>query len=142
MIYCLLFVLFIFFLMIRRPPRSTRTDTLFPYTTLFRSDAGQPFSIQSISKVFTLTMALEAAGDDLWQRVGREPSGNAFNSQVQLKRERGIPRTPFINAGAHVVADEVLSPYAPPRSDGRRGGKECVRRGRSRGAAGNKNKEG
>src|SRR3546814_4416535 len=67
MIYCLLFVLFIFFLMIRRPPRSTRTDTLFPYTTLFRSDAGQPFSIQSISKVFTLTMALEAAGDDLWR---------------------------------------------------------------------------
>src|SRR3546814_18759349 len=31
-------VLMIFFLMIRRPPRSTRTDTLFPYTTLFRSD--------------------------------------------------------------------------------------------------------
>src|SRR3546814_15302618 len=31
------FLLFVFFLMIRRPPRSTRTDTLFPYTTLFRS---------------------------------------------------------------------------------------------------------
>src|SRR3546814_2257258 len=29
-----------FFLMIRRPPRSTRTDTLFPYTTLFRSESG------------------------------------------------------------------------------------------------------
>src|SRR3546814_1879111 len=36
----MLFVLFIFFLMIRRPPRSTRTDTLFPYTTLFRSTDG------------------------------------------------------------------------------------------------------
>src|SRR3546814_12888893 len=32
-------LLYFFFLMIRRPPRSTRTDTLFPYTTLFRSDA-------------------------------------------------------------------------------------------------------
>src|SRR3546814_2557253 len=60
-------------------------------------------------------MALEAAGDDLWQRVGREPSGNAFNSLVQLERERGIPRNPFINAGAHVVADVVLSHYANAR---------------------------
>src|SRR3546814_13977289 len=34
--FCVVF-LFFFFLMIRRPPRSTRTDTLFPYTTLFRS---------------------------------------------------------------------------------------------------------
>src|SRR3546814_4052410 len=66
-------------------------------------DAGQPFSIQSISKVFTLTMALEAAGDDLWQRVGREPSGNEFNSLVQLERERGIPRNPFINAGGRRI---------------------------------------
>src|SRR3546814_4962391 len=35
---------FVFFLMIRRPPRSTRTDTLFPYTTLFRSSAGRLWS--------------------------------------------------------------------------------------------------
>src|SRR3546814_8444900 len=33
--------MFFFFLMVPRPPRSTRTDTLFPYTTLFRSGAGQ-----------------------------------------------------------------------------------------------------
>lgn len=78
-------------------------------------DANQPFSIQSISKVFTLTMALEAVGDALWKRVGREPSGNAFNSLVQLERERGIPRNPFINAGAHVVADVVLSQYPNAR---------------------------
>src|SRR3546814_11585314 len=38
-----LFIVF-FFLMIRRPPRSTRTDTLFPYTTLFRSHCGGRFS--------------------------------------------------------------------------------------------------
>ncbi len=72
-------------------------------------DADELFSIQSISKVFTLTLALEALGGDLWKRVGREPSGNAFNSLVQLERERGIPRNPFINAGAHVIADVILS---------------------------------
>jgi glutaminase len=72
-------------------------------------DADTLFSIQSISKVFTLTLALEALGGDLWKRVGREPSGNAFNSLVQLERERGIPRNPLINAGAHVIADVVLS---------------------------------
>lgn len=72
-------------------------------------DAEETFSIQSISKVFTLTLALEAQGADLWNRVGREPSGSAFNSLVQLERERGIPRNPLINAGAHVVADVILS---------------------------------
>jgi glutaminase len=72
-------------------------------------DATLPFSIQSISKVFTLTLALEAIGSELWKRVGREPSGSAFNSLVQLEREQGIPRNPLINAGAHVIADVVIS---------------------------------
>jgi len=72
-------------------------------------DAKEPFSIQSISKVFTLTLALERIGHKLWQRVGREPSGNAFNSIVQLERERGIPRNPLINAGALVVCDVLLA---------------------------------
>jgi glutaminase len=72
-------------------------------------DARAPFSIQSISKVFTLTLALEALGSELWKRVGREPSGSAFNSLVQLETEHGIPRNPLINAGAHVIADVVLS---------------------------------
>ena len=66
-------------------------------------DAEAPFSIQSISKVFTLTLALERLGEDLWKRVGREPSGSRFNSIVQLEHERGVPRNPFINAGAIVV---------------------------------------
>ena len=78
-------------------------------------DADELFSIQSISKVFTLNLALEALGADLWKRVGREPSGNAFNSLVQLERERGIPRNPFINAGAHVIADVILSNTADAR---------------------------
>ncbi|MHA6892907.1 glutaminase [Ralstonia pseudosolanacearum] len=63
------------------------------------------FSIQSISKLFACTLAFQLEGESLWQRVGREPSGNAFNSLVQLEHENGIPRNPFINAGALVVTD-------------------------------------
>ncbi|OYD60569.1 UNVERIFIED_ORG: L-glutaminase [Burkholderia sp. CF145] len=63
------------------------------------------FSIQSISKLFACTMAFRLLGDALWQRVGREPSGTAFNSLVQLEAEHGKPRNPFINAGALVVTD-------------------------------------
>lgn len=68
-------------------------------------DAEKPFSIQSVSKVFTLLLAMTYVDDGLWKRVGREPSGNAFNSLVQLEYENGIPRNPFINAGAVVVTD-------------------------------------
>lgn len=76
-------------------------------------DSDVPFSIQSISKVFTLTLALGLVGDRLWRRVGREPSGSAFNSIVQLEYERGIPRNPFINAGAITVTDIILSGHQP-----------------------------
>lgn len=75
-------------------------------------DAEEAFSIQSISKVFTLTLALNKVGDALWKRVGREPSGSAFNSIVQLEHEAGIPRNPFINAGAIVVSDVLLDPMS------------------------------
>src|SRR5882757_3834720 len=77
--------------------------------TCCAGDADTHFSIQSVSKVFTLTLALGAIGDALWQRVGREPSGNSFNSIVQLEHEKGLPRNPFINAGALVVSDVVLA---------------------------------
>ncbi len=76
-------------------------------------DAWLPFSIQSISKVFTLTMALQRMGESLWVRVGREPSGSRFNSIVQLEAEGGVPRNPFINAGAIVVTDAVLAGRTP-----------------------------
>ena len=76
--------------------------------------AAQAFSIQSISKLFTLTMAFGLLGDALWQRVGREPSGNPFNSLVQLEMERGVPRNPFINAGALVVTDVLTSRFVQP----------------------------
>lgn len=78
-------------------------------------DCDTPFSIQSISKVFTLTLALGKAGDRLWSRVGREPSGNPFNSIIQLELENGVPRNPFINAGALAVTDVLLSGH-PPRA--------------------------
>lgn len=75
------------------------------------------FSIQSISKVFTLAMCLSIKGDDLWNRVGKEPSGTAFNSLVQLEVEKGVPRNPFINAGALVMADILLSSLNNPEAD-------------------------
>lgn len=71
-------------------------------------NSDMPFPIQSISKVFALEVALEALGERLWSRVGREPSGDAYNSIIDLERHRGIPRNPFINAGALVVVDALL----------------------------------
>ncbi|HIP24469.1 MAG TPA: hypothetical protein EYG79_12890 [Rhodobacteraceae bacterium] len=76
-------------------------------------DSRTPFSIQSVSKVFTLAIALGRVGDQLWTRVGREPSGNAFNSIVLLENENGRPRNPFINAGALVTTDEILAGRTP-----------------------------
>ena len=81
-------------------------------------DAGEAFSIQSISKVFSLTLALGIAGDSLWTKVGREPSGSAFNSIVQLESEKGRPRNPFINAGAIAVADIILGGHRPKEAIG------------------------
>lgn len=72
------------------------------------------FSIQSISKVFSLSIALSLLGDQLWQRMGMEPSGSAFNSLVQLEYEKGKPRNPFINAGAIVLSDVLLSKLEHP----------------------------
>jgi glutaminase len=68
-----------------------------------------PFSIQSVSKAFSLALVLARDGEALWTRVGREPSGNPFNSLVQLEYERGIPRNPFINAGALILIDRLLA---------------------------------
>lgn len=72
------------------------------------------FSIQSISKVFAVAMALSVKGEGLWTMVGKEPSGTAFNSLVQLEVEKGKPRNPFINAGAMVVADILMSEFEDP----------------------------
>ena len=82
-------------------------------TTHSVGEATQSFSIQSISKIFTLTLALGGHGDALWKRVGREPSGSAFNSIVLLEHEHGIPRNPFVNAGAIAVTDLICAGHEP-----------------------------
>lgn len=88
--------------------------TLFDGTQHSIGSARIPFSIQSISKVFTFTLALDAYGYDLYKRIGREPSGSPFNSLVQLEYEDGIPRNPFINAGAINVTDALVSRHGSP----------------------------
>ncbi len=84
---------------------------LFDGTSYHVGDTNLKFSIQSISKVFTFTLALNHYGKELYKRVNHEPSGNPFNSLVQLEYENGIPRNPFINAGAIVIADTLVSLY-------------------------------
>lgn len=77
----------------------------------------EAFSIQSISKVLSLTLAFKLDGDRIWQRVGVEPSGNPFNSLVQLEYEHGIPRNPLINSGAMVICDMLISKLENPKED-------------------------
>lgn len=83
--------------------------------TVTKGDAMTCFSIQSISKVFTFAMVMSHIGEGIWKSVGREPSGNPFNSLVQLEYEKGIPRNPFINAGALVVTDRLMELYPRPK---------------------------
>lgn len=80
-------------------------------------DAETRFSIQSISKVFSIALALSIKGEDVWNHVGKEPSGTAFNSLFQLELEKGIPRNPFINSGAIVVADILMNELKDPEKD-------------------------
>lgn len=79
-------------------------------------DVGVDFSVQSVTKVFTAAMVLARQDILLWDRVGVEPSGTRFNSLIQLELEKGIPRNPFINAGAIVVADELCGMYDDPKA--------------------------
>jgi glutaminase len=80
-------------------------------------DSKEKFSIQSISKALTVALALSFLDKKIWERVGVEPSGTAFNSLVQLEYEKGIPRNPFINAGALVIADMLVSCLDNPKED-------------------------
>lgn len=79
-------------------------------------DAHERFSIQSISKVLSLVLAMTLYNEaEIWRRVGKDPSGQPFNSLVQLELEHGKPRNPFINAGALVVCDMLQSRLSAPR---------------------------
>ena len=80
-------------------------------------DSNVKFSIQSIAKVLSLTMAYTLEGENLWKRVGVEPSGTSFNSLVQLEHNKGIPRNPLINGGALVIADVLISHFENPKQD-------------------------
>lgn len=80
-------------------------------------DSQEAFSIQSISKVFSLSLLFPLVEDQLWQRIGVEPSGDPFNSIALLEREKGIPRNPFLNAGAIVMADMLLTRLDNPYDD-------------------------
>lgn len=80
-------------------------------------DFEQKFSIQSIAKVISLCLAYRILGEKIWERVGVEPSGTAFNSLIQLEVEKGIPRNPFINAGALVICDVLISHLENPKED-------------------------
>jgi len=77
----------------------------------------EKFSIQSISKVLSLCLAYTILGEKIWERVDVEPSGNPFNSLIQLEADKGIPRNPFINAGAIVVTDILVSHLENPKED-------------------------
>jgi glutaminase len=98
------------------PNQFAMTLTLFDGTVYSVGNADTKFSIQSISKVFTFTKALNIYSKALYERLGREPSGSPFNSLVQLEYEKGIPRNPFINAGAIVVTDALTSHYKTPEN--------------------------
>jgi len=93
------------------PNQFAMTITLFDGTTYSVGCKDTKFSIQSISKVFSFTKSLSLYSTDIYNRVGKEPSGNPFNSLVQLEYENGIPRNPFINAGAIAVTDSLYSYY-------------------------------
>jgi glutaminase len=80
-------------------------------------DSDQKFSIQSISKVLSLVLAYKLEDEDLWSRVGVEPSGTSFNSLIQLENDEGIPRNPLINAGALVICDVLVSHLENPKKD-------------------------
>ncbi len=80
-------------------------------------NANEAFSIQSISKVFSVSQAFSILGDTLWERVDVEPSGDPFNHLSLLEQENGIPRNPFINAGAIVIADVLYTHLKNPKED-------------------------
>lgn len=80
-------------------------------------DTQERFSVQSISKVLTLSMALSVIGKNVWERIDVEPSGDPFNQLSLLEQENGIPRNPLINAGAIVIADILVSELKDPKRE-------------------------
>ncbi len=69
-------------------------------------DSTERFSIQSIAKVFTLSMAVSILGEEIWERVGVEQSLTAFNSLLQIEYEKVIPRNKLINPVEIFIAEK------------------------------------
>src|SRR3546814_19040978 len=109
--------------MIRRPPRSTRTDTLFPYTTLFRS---------TWKGIGTLTYARDGFQIGARARyIGKMGNSQNVNSPLSLE---GVKAITYVDLFARITVNEEFSLRAgvTNRSEERSVGKECVRTGRSR----------
>ena len=81
-------------------------------------DVDEPFTLQSISKVFTLAYALRSGGDGFLRQMSMEPSGDAFHSIVRLEQEQGRPRNPYINTGAILVSEQLPGRNPEEKIDG------------------------
>src|SRR3546814_11748022 len=139
--------------MIRRPPRSTRTDTLFPYTTLFRSSqfdvqkkreqpvrmTRHPFENRSVDclgqhlsrlgeQLITIVRTAEPCLKRKWIDQGRERWRGAKHRQKLLDTDRSASSAGGLRRHAHPSACFMRK----ERSEERRVGKECVSTGRSR----------
>ncbi|NNC70239.1 MAG: glutaminase [Flavobacteriaceae bacterium] len=75
----------------------------------------EKFSIQSIAKVLSLTLAYRILGEKIWKRIDVEPSGSKFDSLLLLESYNGIPRNPFVNSGAIVICDILISHFGNAR---------------------------
>ena len=80
-------------------------------------DVQQNFSLQSIAKVFAFSLAYRLKGKEVFKRVGVEPSGDPFNSLIQLEQENGFPRNPLINAGALAICDVLIDELKNPEQE-------------------------
>src|SRR3546814_17615231 len=108
MLFCDYVVLLFFFLIIRRPPRSTRTDTLFPYTTLFRSKGtARPANAPSIPR-----HGSAHRGRSRDSRT-RPPSHKARSAPSMCRRRGGVRK----KSASTAFLVSPAAPTAAPRTD-------------------------
>src|SRR3546814_16382877 len=101
-LYCTVCCLIFFFLMIPRPPRSTLTDTLFPYTTLFRSDCLRRTVAEQLAE--RLFVPGDAMGVDQRDEIGGGVARQRRLGEMRVRRQKAI--------GGGVDVGEVAAPAA------------------------------